>query len=459
MDTPKVTVYIPSHNYGAFLQEAIESVLRQTYSSWELLIINDSSTDNTPEVMEYYKGDERIRLFHTSYGSLPKVCNLAIREARGEYIIRLDGDDVFGSNILLVLATHLDQNPDCALVFPDYYLVDETGGIVAHEWREKFFQSNHVFDNPPNGACCLIRRTVLEEVHCYREDLGAQDGYDLWNKLRKSHRVSNVNLPLFFYRRHDSSLTTDSRRILAARRHIKLDAVAETLNTYRPLVLCIPCRQNYDFVPNLWNRPLCGKTLLEREIEKALRSKLFDTIAVCCDNPGAREVMERYADPRLFFHARRREDTIRSASLALTLDSLFSRIDPDRRGTTVISYPQAPFVSLESLEEALTTLVINDADAALGMIEVDEPLFKRGAHGLVRINPFRGVRSDFDAIYQQVNTARALKNRNVDKGALDGPLVVHFPMQRDEFFFINSAQNLRVAEALLRDSPPAGKYS
>ncbi len=451
MNSPKVTVYIPSHNYGAFLQEAIESVLGQTYSSWELLVINDSSTDNTQEIMQYYTGDERIRLFNVDYGSLPKVCNLAIREARGEYIIRLDGDDVFSSNILLVLATHLEQNPACALVFPDYYLVDANGDILIHEWREKIFRSNHVFDNPPNGACCLIRKSVLEKVNYYREDLGAQDGYDLWSKILHSYRFANINLPLFYYRRHATNLTTDSKRILTARRHIKLDAIKETIDNFRPIIICIPCRKHYDFIPDLWKSELNGKSLLQREIEKCLASTLFDYIAICCDNPEVKNIVDRYKDKRLYFHRRKKEETIRSASLALTLDTLFTDIDPNMTGTTVVSYPQAPFVSLDSLEEALTTLVMNEADTATGMLEVKEPLFKRDAHGLTQINPWRGIRSDFDVIYQQVNTAKALKNKNIKKGSLDGPFIVHFPMQENEIFFINSEQSLRIAKELAKN--------
>ena len=115
--------------------------------------------------------------------------------------------------------------------------------------------------------------------------------------------------------------------------------------------------------------------------------------------------------------------TVFILDLALTLDTLFMDIDPDMAGSTVISYPQAPFVSLGSLEEALATLIMNEADAAMGMLEVREPLFRRDSHGLTQINPQRGIHSDFDIIYQQVNTARALKNKNIKKGSLDGPFI------------------------------------
>ena len=83
MSKPKITVYIASHNYGNFLADAIESVLRQTVDNWELLLIDDNSTDNTQEVINLYQGDTRVRQFKTEGIGLPAVCNIALRESSG----------------------------------------------------------------------------------------------------------------------------------------------------------------------------------------------------------------------------------------------------------------------------------------------------------------------------------------------------------------------------------------
>ncbi|HOY68968.1 MAG TPA: glycosyltransferase family 2 protein, partial [Candidatus Ozemobacteraceae bacterium] len=198
----KISVYIASHNYGKYLQEAINSVLRQSIGGWELILINDNSFDNTQEIMELYRGDPRVSILTTNGIGLPAVANLALKVAKGEYLIRLDADDVFDENILLVLSNKLDRDPDVALVFPDYFLVDETGGFIIYEGRGALHKSNHMFDMPANGACTMIRRSVLEKLGGYREDLGAQDGLDLWLKVIKEYKCANINLPLFYYRRH-----------------------------------------------------------------------------------------------------------------------------------------------------------------------------------------------------------------------------------------------------------------
>jgi glycosyltransferase involved in cell wall biosynthesis len=116
---PRITVYIASRNYGRFLGEAIESVLRQTVDDWELLLIDDGSTDDTSQVMDLYRGHPRIKIHRTDGIGLPAVSNLALREAKGDYIIRLDGDDFFDENILLILGSYLDRDGELALVFPD----------------------------------------------------------------------------------------------------------------------------------------------------------------------------------------------------------------------------------------------------------------------------------------------------------------------------------------------------
>jgi len=167
---PRITVYIASHNYGRFLEQAIESVLRQTVEDWELLVIDDGSTDNTSQVIELYDSHPQIRSFRTEGVGLPAICNLALREAEGDYIIRLDGDDIFDENILLILSTYLDRDENLTIVFPDYYLIDEGGEIFAHKQRRKIYSKDHLMDAPPNGACTMIRTKSLVDVGGYRED-------------------------------------------------------------------------------------------------------------------------------------------------------------------------------------------------------------------------------------------------------------------------------------------------
>lgn len=450
-DNPKITVYVVSYNYGKFLGDAIESVLRQTLDNWELLIINDNSTDNTSQVMNLYKGDERVRLFTTSGIGLPAICNLAIKEARGKYLIRLDGDDIFEENILLVLGNHLDNNTETALVFPDYYLIDEFGEVFSLERRQKVYANNHVLNIPANGACTLIRRDIIQKVGGYREDLGAQDGYDLWSKITNKYKCANINLPLFYYRRHGSNLTNNFHRLLDAQRAIKRDSAINKIANHKPITAIIPCRQNYNFCTNLWNQKIKGKTLLQRDIEVCLSSSVFDQLIVGCDNPEAQTIVGLFNDPRLSFFLRDSKDTILSKNLAFTLEKIISPIDLDWNGITVVSYIQTPFVTKETLEEAVFTLIANEADSAFGVEETNSPLYKKGAHGLQPINPRGELSSDFTTIYRECSTALATKNKNLKTGSLTGSSIVNFIVSNEEGFFINSERTLKIAKIIAEE--------
>lgn len=446
--SPRITVYIPSYNYGRFLSNAIDSVLRQTYDDWELIIIDDSSSDNTLEVMNLYREHPQITLCSTDGIGLPSVCNVALKKAKGEYIIRLDGDDIFDENILLVLAKYLEQNLEAALVFPDYYLVDDFGKIFAHERRERIFEDNHMLDMPPNGACTLIRKAELDKLGGYREDIGAQDGLDIWTRLRDKYKCGNVNLPLFYYRQHGSNLTSNTNRILAARRQIKKDAIQENIKRSQPITAVIPCRRNYDFVTDLWSHKINGKTLLEKDIEVCLGSKLIDNIVVASDNLEAKEILLKFDDARLSFYVRDPKSTLRSTSILPTLTDIVQTFDPNLNGVTVLRYIQTPFVTTDTLEEAVTSLLMNEADSSCGVEALNTNLFRRSPHGLVALNNESKIYSDFDTIFRDSSTFMAMYNRNFSRGTLTGASIVHFEVSAAECFFINSKKDLKIAEIL-----------
>ncbi len=305
MTKPKITVYCISHEYGQFLEQAVESVLRQTTDNWELLLIDNASVDKTASVIEYYQNDPRIRTFRLEgERNLPSVCNFALEQAKGDYVMRLDGDDFLDENILLILGNWLDRNPEHDLVFPDYYLVTESGEVFSHQRREKITEKNHLLDVPANGACTMIRTETLRSLGGYREDLGAQDGFDLWSKILDHKKFANINLPFFFYRRHGRNMTERASLIQDARRRIKLDAIEDQLEKFRPISLVIPCRENYDFRKDVWDASFMQSTLLRH---MPLQIHFIETGSITLSLPAT---TRRF---KMFGRVRRRKNSLSSS--------------------------------------------------------------------------------------------------------------------------------------------------
>lgn len=446
MKKPLVSVYIPSKNYGHFLEAAVESVLRQTFKEWELFIVDEASSDSTQTVIRNYRTHDKIKVLETDGIGLPAVGNLVLERMSGEFIIRLDGDDVFDENILLVLASHLINDSELAIVFPDYYLMDVAGSVFAQEARELSGSEVSVSDVPPHGACTMIRKRNLLESGGYREDVPAQDGFDLWSRPDLRARSRHIGLPLFFYRQHNENRSSDQQRIFAARRQIKSGVVS---STPKPVTAVIPCRTNYDFRPKLWSVPVKGLSLLERRIEICLTSPLVDQVVVSSDSDEIEtSISEMYSEnsERLKFHRRTHESTMRSAPIADTLRDVLGVYDPELTGILVLSYLQTPFATTALIEEAIATLEIYEADSAWGVEHISGDLLRRTATGLQPLAGDNRIFHDTAAVYRDSQTFTVFRAKNLVGPALRGRRSVAFEVSEEEGFFVDSERNLAIAE-------------
>ena len=158
MTRPRISVYVPSHNYGRFLGEAIESVLRQSVDDWELIVVDDGSTDETPEVMNLYRGHPRISLApHGRHRPAPRSATSPSRRPRANMSSASMATTCSTRISCWCWATMLDRDPTLALVFPDYYLVDQFGEVFAPGTAQAALFRKPQLDLPPNGACTLVR--------------------------------------------------------------------------------------------------------------------------------------------------------------------------------------------------------------------------------------------------------------------------------------------------------------
>ena len=213
---PRVSVLMPVYNGERFLREAIESVLHQTFTDFELLIINDGSTDGSLDIIQTYR-DPRIRLINNGANiGLIATRNKGIDNARGEFFALLDCDDIAYPERLAAQVTFLDKNPDFGMVGTWVKIIDEngrpTGKIVKYTASPEMIPSLLVFRCYFVQSAVVIRKSALPEEH-YRLYPGAED-FDLWVRVAKNARVWNLQKVLVSYRVHPSSISFVNARII-----------------------------------------------------------------------------------------------------------------------------------------------------------------------------------------------------------------------------------------------------
>lgn len=208
---PVVSVVMPVLNGGPFLRLAIESVRAQTLPALELLIVDDGSTDGSLDVALSF-GDPRIQVIRNERrAGLAAALNVGLRRANGEFVARLDADDVARADRLERQVAFLRQHPRVVLVGSQARRIDESGaaiGTVERCRESAAIRWYHLFDNPFIHSTVMFRRhEVVDELGGYDESLRLCEDWALWARIISHYDASNLGEPLIDYRFSLSSIT------------------------------------------------------------------------------------------------------------------------------------------------------------------------------------------------------------------------------------------------------------
>ena len=448
---PKVTVYIPAHNYARFLAAAIQSVLKQTMEDWELIVINDGSTDDTSEILAPYGAHPKIHILEQGNKGLNFTNNIALRIARGEYLMRLDADDFLDENILLVLSHVLDTKPGVGLVYPDYYRVDKGGEIVEIVRRQKIGGEIDLLDLPAHGACTMIRKEVLLEIGGYFEEFDRQDGYGMWLKFIERHQPYNVNLPLFYYRQHGESLSRSRGLLMETRRTIKR-RVVEEMNLFRkPKVLAlVPVVVDAEFTPGNPFTRLMGKSLLERTLHQIQEARSIDRVIVSSNDEEVLAHTKRFEgmDAILMPQALAKRTARMEDTTLHVLRTLEERgYVPDAVCVCCIN---TPFRRGRHIDEAVDTMTIFGVDSVISITEDLSFFYHHRKNGLTPVNGSlqRTLRLEKKALFKENGAIFLNRADTVLAGKFLGEKIGHITMLPEESVRIDSEYEFWLAEKI-----------
>jgi len=207
---PKVTVLMPVHNGAPYLRQAVDSILGQTYPEFELLVIDDASTDGSWDILSALR-DPRIRLVrHAENLDLVATLNEGLELARGEYVARMDQDDISLPERLERQAAFLDRQGEVGIVAVAARLIDgadRPGAVLPLLEGHNLLRWSFCFGCPIAHAGVMMRRSLVLAAGAYRAEAFRCEDYDLWTRALGRTRLAMIPEVLLNLRRHASSMT------------------------------------------------------------------------------------------------------------------------------------------------------------------------------------------------------------------------------------------------------------
>lgn len=246
MNQPAISVIMAVHNGLAFISDAVESILRQSLTDLEFIVVDDGSSDGTGDwLRQRAQSDARLVVLRQSNQGLTKSLNRAIGRASGALIARMDGDDIALPNRFAVQKDYLDANPDVVMVGSEVMLITDDGislGPRRHaqdhcEIRRRLLVGDGGALTHP---AVMIRKSALDAVGGYDEEFVTAQDLDLFLRLSEFGRVANLDATLLLWRQHPSSVNRtragswQSMKRMALRKCFERCSVDQIVNDFFP---------------------------------------------------------------------------------------------------------------------------------------------------------------------------------------------------------------------------------
>lgn len=228
---PSLSILIPVYKTAPFLHEAMDSLLSQTFTDYELIVLNDCSPDNAEEILDTYDDPRIIRYMGEKNVGLANVLNVGISMARGKYIARMDSDDISLPNRLQVQMEYLERHPEIDLVSVGMQLFGAKEEVWIREQDPEKVKINALFHSPVLHASSVWRKDSFERHGLrFRQEMVPAEDYDLWTRaLLKGLKLVNLPEVLYKYRLHPSQATLQTEQTTAKSMEVQRNYLRKAL--------------------------------------------------------------------------------------------------------------------------------------------------------------------------------------------------------------------------------------
>lgn len=249
----KVSAIMPVYNRERYVAYAIESVLAQSYDNFELIVVDDGSTDESRAIIMKFKSQypDKIKVLFQENQGAASARNFGISKATGELIAFIDSDDLWARDKLKIQTQVYDEKPDSGFIYSGYYLIDEIGTVIKKctpDIRLQGSISDKLFllENDIHGGTMVASRRNLNSIGCFDVSMKGGENFDLRIRLSKLGGVYFTEALLSYYRKHDQCLTANSDHVFSAWENIIKKHFDSSCQRHSSLYNKVVSRHNYN---------------------------------------------------------------------------------------------------------------------------------------------------------------------------------------------------------------------
>lgn len=384
---------------STFVEKAIQSVLNQDYRRLEFIFVDDGATPDIREILaSKFSVEQHIefRMIANQGSGLIAGCRTALLESKGDWIFRLDSDDIASSSAISELLSYAESNK-LDLVYPDFEEIDEKGSFLRSV--ENKIEYSDLIESEFHGACCLIRKEFLLRVEGYTTKAERQDGFEILVKaVIAGGNIGHIPRKLFKYRKHSSNISQNELMLSSARNTILKEILKSRLVDKPTSILVLPFRNSHQ-EEFFRRRSFNGKSILDKVLGDFTASDSFDDIVI----------LTQHETKDLKEVARKSNIRLEHVPSESSIDNMIekARIDRIVRADIVVAATlNFPFRLKEVYDAALAKMLVFDYERIFSAVRYDKHVYKIGKNGMELNGLRQELRINRDRIYIETGGVR-----------------------------------------------------
>ena len=438
MNRKLITIYVVCTNHGQFISDCLNSLANQKKKNFDLVIINNGSTDNSNEIINKFKFKDVILLEFKQTFTLHKIANLMIKKTNTDFIMRLDGDDILEKNATKIFENYISKNKSSVAFFGNYYLINQYGKKLGKFIRHNF-KKVKLLDQPAHGACTLFNKNFLSTIGGYESKFKAQDGFLIWLKLIESKKkFTHIKEPIFFYRQHPYNLTKNTNIINSSKFKILKLILQKNLNKISStcFIPLLDREINNKFFSQF---KIENKKLIDLKIDELLKCKFIKKIIVSTDNELIKSYISKKKKYKNIKVILRSESDKNKQPIELAR-KIFSK---QKEKYVAFSQITNPFLDHKSISIMFMLIYFYKADKIIPTVKSPFNFYKHNGNTLKNVNKVSDFILEREQLFREIAQFRIFNKNSLKSNKINK--ITHFEIDKKSSFVIRDIQDIKIA--------------